>query len=305
MSVLPAPSGSEKNLPIRYVAQATGVLPVTLRAWERRYGLLRPARTGKGHRLYSEEDIATIRQIVALLQRGLPIGRARNMLDQPGPQTAQTSDWPALRKRLAAAAQSLDAQATMQIIRKAGELYPLIMLAESLVLRVDRLLAQAQGSTAWAARRVLMDACELYLLQRSQHGQPVAGSGSVIVAGLGESRLFPAARLFVACMREAGVDARWLGPMPDVAAFAETLRQSGAVGGIVWEDGEPDGDWEAMLRHLVRLRPCLLMLGGELARRHAASLAHLAIPTLPADTGEAASILLGLRRNKPGRDSSS
>ena len=40
-------------LPIREVARQTGVNAVTLRAWERRYGLIVPHRTEKGHRLYT------------------------------------------------------------------------------------------------------------------------------------------------------------------------------------------------------------------------------------------------------------
>ncbi|MCB1806061.1 MAG: MerR family DNA-binding transcriptional regulator, partial [Candidatus Competibacteraceae bacterium] len=40
----------DSMVPIRTVASLTGVNPVTLRAWERRYNLLRPTRTAKGHR---------------------------------------------------------------------------------------------------------------------------------------------------------------------------------------------------------------------------------------------------------------
>ncbi len=40
--------------PIRAVSRLTGVSAVTLRAWERRYGLIVPSRTAKGHRLYSD-----------------------------------------------------------------------------------------------------------------------------------------------------------------------------------------------------------------------------------------------------------
>ena len=43
--------------PIRTVSTLTGVHPVTLRAWERRYGLIRPHRTPKGHRLYTRADV--------------------------------------------------------------------------------------------------------------------------------------------------------------------------------------------------------------------------------------------------------
>ena len=47
---------------IREVSELTGVKPVTLRAWQRRYNLVQPQRTEKGHRLYLSSDIATIRQ---------------------------------------------------------------------------------------------------------------------------------------------------------------------------------------------------------------------------------------------------
>ena len=43
-------------LRIGAVARRTGVAVTTLRAWESRYGVLRPGRTEGGHRLYSEED---------------------------------------------------------------------------------------------------------------------------------------------------------------------------------------------------------------------------------------------------------
>ena len=39
------------------VAKRCGINPVTLRAWQRRYGLLKPQRSEGGHRLFDEEDI--------------------------------------------------------------------------------------------------------------------------------------------------------------------------------------------------------------------------------------------------------
>ena len=40
-----APHRQEELFPIREVARLTGINPVTLRAWERRYGLIQPVRT--------------------------------------------------------------------------------------------------------------------------------------------------------------------------------------------------------------------------------------------------------------------
>ncbi|MEB2861429.1 MerR family DNA-binding transcriptional regulator, partial [Staphylococcus sp. GCP4] len=40
------------------VALLCDINPVTLRAWQRRYGLLKPQRTDGGHRLFNDADIA-------------------------------------------------------------------------------------------------------------------------------------------------------------------------------------------------------------------------------------------------------
>ena len=50
-STAPGTLEREELFPIREVARLTGVNPVTLRAWERRYGLIQPTRTESGHRL--------------------------------------------------------------------------------------------------------------------------------------------------------------------------------------------------------------------------------------------------------------
>ncbi|EFT1002107.1 MerR family transcriptional regulator [Shigella sonnei] len=44
------------------VALLCDINPVTLRAWQRRYGLLKPQRTDGGHRLFNDADIDRIRR---------------------------------------------------------------------------------------------------------------------------------------------------------------------------------------------------------------------------------------------------
>jgi DNA-binding transcriptional MerR regulator len=60
---------------IQIVCDRTGILPVTLRAWERRYKLLRPERTAGNYRLYSERDVAVLRWVKSRVEVGLTIGR--------------------------------------------------------------------------------------------------------------------------------------------------------------------------------------------------------------------------------------
>lgn len=68
--------------PIGTISDKTGVKTVTLRAWERRYGLLKPQRTPKGHRLYSMEDVERVHQVLKLLEQGIPVNRVKGVIDQ-------------------------------------------------------------------------------------------------------------------------------------------------------------------------------------------------------------------------------
>ena len=72
-------SGEEELYPIRTVSSLTGVNSITLRAWERRYGLITPIRTPKGHRLYTQNDIDLIQQVLELLEKGISIGQVKDL----------------------------------------------------------------------------------------------------------------------------------------------------------------------------------------------------------------------------------
>jgi DNA-binding transcriptional MerR regulator len=76
----------EQTIPIREISRLTGVNSVTLRAWERRYGLIKPLRTNKGHRLYRREDVALIKEIQIWLARGLAIGKVSELLESGQPE---------------------------------------------------------------------------------------------------------------------------------------------------------------------------------------------------------------------------
>ena len=69
---------------IRAASALTGINQNTLRAWERRHALIRPERTPKGYRLYSDDDIERLSLIQRALQEGVSIGRVRDYLEAPG-----------------------------------------------------------------------------------------------------------------------------------------------------------------------------------------------------------------------------
>jgi DNA-binding transcriptional MerR regulator len=61
------------------LSRRTGVSPELLRAWEQRYGLLRPTRSPGGFRLYSVEDEERVRRTNALLADGLSASEAARL----------------------------------------------------------------------------------------------------------------------------------------------------------------------------------------------------------------------------------
>jgi MerR family transcriptional regulator, light-induced transcriptional regulator len=70
-------------LRIGELSRRTGVAPELLRAWERRYGLLRPARSSGGFRLYSDADERRIQLMRAHLRSGLAAAEAaRRAVDE-------------------------------------------------------------------------------------------------------------------------------------------------------------------------------------------------------------------------------
>jgi DNA-binding transcriptional MerR regulator len=73
---------NEALYPIREVSSLTGVNSITLRAWERRYGLIEPVRTDGGHRLYTLEHIDTIKAAVKMTKEGIPISQVKARISQ-------------------------------------------------------------------------------------------------------------------------------------------------------------------------------------------------------------------------------
>ena len=66
----------EPKYSVQRVSDLTGILPVTLRAWERRYGILNPGRDENHYRLYSDRDLAILRWLINKKNGGVSISTA-------------------------------------------------------------------------------------------------------------------------------------------------------------------------------------------------------------------------------------
>jgi methanogenic corrinoid protein MtbC1 len=75
-----ATSAAERTYEIRQVTQLTGLAPSRLRAWERRYQVVRPIRLSNGYRVYSAAQVALLRALARLIAGGQKIG---NLVHRP------------------------------------------------------------------------------------------------------------------------------------------------------------------------------------------------------------------------------
>jgi DNA-binding transcriptional MerR regulator/methylmalonyl-CoA mutase cobalamin-binding subunit len=140
--------------PIRTVSNLTGVNAVTLRAWERRYGLIRPHRTAKGHRLYTQGDVAMIQEVVDLLGTGVSIGQVKGQVGRgraslPSAGAEQEGDaWRTYQQRMLLAVERFDEPGHEAAYGEALALYPVDVVTERLVNPLLRSLGER-----WQGRR--------------------------------------------------------------------------------------------------------------------------------------------------------
>ena len=130
--------------PIRTVCSATGVNPVTLRAWERRYGLIKPLRTEKGHRLYTQADIDRINETISLLDKGIPIGQVRQVIDERdrsrGGTAAPEDHWARYVNDMVNAITAYDELRLDRLYGEALSLYPIDIVIRQLIIPLLRTL---------------------------------------------------------------------------------------------------------------------------------------------------------------------
>lgn len=182
-------------VPIREISRLTGINTVTLRAWERRYGLLKPQRTQKGHRLYSMEDVTRVKEIQTWLGRGLAIGKVNAILSAQSPElhdTANDSAWPVLQQQLDKIIGQFNRHQLERALEELSSLYPPEMLADELFLP---LITALKGDEASKPARLAFFktvlAEHLYVMQYRQRQQATGMKILILSGAASELPIFP------------------------------------------------------------------------------------------------------------------
>ena len=125
------------QLRIGELSRRSGISNQLLRAWERRYGLLRPTRSDGGYRLYSAQDERRVAAMRAHLERGLSAAEAARLALDDDADDASSSSTPVLARgsqQLRAALDELDeAGANAALDRLLAELSVETVLREAVL----------------------------------------------------------------------------------------------------------------------------------------------------------------------------
>ncbi|MCX7961079.1 MAG: MerR family transcriptional regulator [Burkholderiales bacterium] len=269
----PASREDAELFPIRTVAGLTGVAPVTLRAWERRYGLVKPLRSVGGHRLYRRSDIDTIHRVVALLGKGIAIGQVRRSLAAAARRTGEASEapWERYRERMIAAISQFDEDRLEDVYNEALSLYPSQLVTEKVLLpllvELGRRWETAEGGVA--EEHFFGVYLRNKLGARFHHRARLESGRKLLAACLPGEHHEVGLLLFALAAHERGMRLVLLGADTPLGEIPYAARRSRADGIVLSGSIEPrPGLLDEELPKLVREAGVPVFVGGQTAVRH-------------------------------------
>ena len=246
----------EKLYTIGTVSKLTGVGAITLRAWERRYGLIQPVRKESGHRLYTRKHIDQINRITALTQQGIRISQIRPEMLESGvtPEDGPRADqWKNYLDSMLAAIVHFDEDRLEEVYNEALSLHSIGVVTRRLLtpLLVELGLRWEGGEPASIAEEHFFAFYLRNKLGARFHHRPRRNTGPMILlAGLPGEHHDIGLLLFALAAIEAGYRVLPLGAnmpleyLPQVAGskHCSAIVLSGAVepSARVLADGLPD-----------------------------------------------------------------
>jgi len=218
---------TEVGLQVGELARHIGVSPETLRAWERRYGVLHPTRTPAGYRLYGPEDEARARRMIALIADGLPAALAARRIADENFAVAADLEAPALAELLRDALLDFDADRAHTAFDRLVAAHPLAVVIDDAVLPVLRSIGDgwAAGTVSVAQEHFAAELLGVRLRALSRGWEQGAGRRAVLACPSAERH-----DLGLLCcglaLRDQGWRVVYLGADTPDDALADAVRQT-------------------------------------------------------------------------------
>jgi MerR family transcriptional regulator, light-induced transcriptional regulator len=220
---------SGETLRIGELSKRAGVSPELLRAWERRYGLLRPARSAGGLRLYSPADVERVARMQQHLAQGLAAAEAAAlaMREAVGEQGAPTALRPeAIRDELAEALDAFDEPRAQAILDRLLALTTVeTLLREVIVPHLQQLGQRWQRGQASVAQEHFASALLRGRLLGLARGWDLGLGPTAVLACLPGEQHDLGLIAFGLALRSQGWRIVYLGPDTPINTIADITRR--------------------------------------------------------------------------------
>ncbi len=263
------PAETSAFFPIRVVSNETGVNAITLRAWERRYGLLTPKRTEKGHRLYTEQDIALIKKVVTLLDRGIPISQAKAIIDSGAEQSSRAgqngepSQWHQYLEQLSQATESFDSAKLQMTLDEVSQFFPTDIAFRFLLMPFyERLCKQPESPLNTAQLSFFAGALKGRLCALLYQPQDKAALPSLVMADMTGSA-DPALLLTGVLLQSMGIQGIWLAGCSEADTISSLLNQQRWQAALLQLPSHPSEDQMNTLQKMASETGKLLFCNGH------------------------------------------
>ena len=289
--------------PIREVSRLTGVNPVTLRAWERRYGLIQPKRTESGHRLYSQADVDDVHSILGWLDRGIAVSKVGRILARDratlvaGSNAAGPEQHARCQAQVREAVRAFDGARLDQLYGQVFASYALEQVFEAVFMPVWLTLRRERGGFGLTSEWLFLDHfLRARVLQRLHLVRESRGR-RVLLAPLDEH--VPELELLIAGLLLGSDDLAVTvlapgQPLDELSLVCERLAPEALV---LFANRPPTVGLGRRLGRLASALECPLLLAGETAELAQESLAGTQVGCLGAG---AAHIRRGLQQSLAG-----
>ena len=279
------------HYPIRAISELTGVPTTTLRAWERRYGLLKPNRTAKGHRLYSGEDIDLVKEIVNLLKSNHTISEAIRIINNPELNAASSAEidghWRVYQQRMLKAIENFNEQNLDMTYNEALSIYPVDMVTQGVIIPVLQLLGERwQDREAGVAEEHFFSAFLRNKLGARLHHEARRSRGNkILVACLPGEYHELGILLFCIAVIGHGYRVLYLGTDMPLSQLSKTVERTDVAAVLL--SGTKTSLWggeiELELKKNIKSMNIPYLFGGELSASHKDRLESLGAYVLGSD----------------------
>lgn len=277
--------------PIREVARLTGINPVTLRAWERRYGLVQPTRTESGHRLYSLADIEEVRSILGWIERGVAVSKVGKILARtqqartalPGP-CDEHGEWQQWQERIRQCLREFAEVRLDQVYGQVFSSYPLAVVFEQVLMPVWQELLVHQGHFGQASEWLFLDTfLRARTLQRLRLASDQGQDNRVLLVAIPEQCRELELQVTGLLLGGPQVEVQLLGlgqPLEELSLVCEKLAPQAVV---LFSNRPPLPALPKQLTRLNNALSCPLLLAGELSEMMEEGLRSTEIACLGSD----------------------